>query len=113
MIDPAASLANLTSRIEDTIQTAGAKAPATKSHIQHAYRSFFKRKIGDLKLMDDHIGMIENLMQHMRQPKGVEIPWMQCVLHERSDATGAAMLEVGPYKFAVVPFPNQAWEDLK
>lgn len=113
MIDPASSLAYLTSRIEDTIQTAGTKAPETKAHIQHAYRSFFKRKIGELKLMDDHIAMIENLMQHMREPKGVEGPWLQAVLHERSNDLGACILEVGPYRFAVVPFPNQAWEDLK
>lgn len=113
MIDPAASLANMTARIDDTIQSAGSKSPATKSHIQHAYRSFFKRKIGELKLQDDHIGMIENLMQHMRQPEGLEGHWLQAILHERSNDLGAAMLEVGPYKFAVVPYPNQAWEDLK
>lgn len=113
MIDPASSFAYLTSRIEDTIQTAGGKAPETKAHIQHAYRSFFKRKIGALKLQDDHIGQVENLIAHMRPPTGVEGPWMDVVIHERANDLGACMLEIGPYRFAVVPFPNQAWEDLK
>ena len=113
MIDPTSSLAYLTSRIADTIATAGSKKAETKNHIQSAYRSFFKRKIGALKLQDDHIAQIENLIAHMRPPQGVEGPWLSVVLHERANDLGACMLEIGPYKFAVVPFPNQAWEDLK
>jgi hypothetical protein len=112
MNDPT-SFAKLTSRIADVIATAGSKHAETKGHIQSAYRSFFKRKIGALKLQDDHIAQINNLIAHMREPQGLEGPWLTVVLHKRSNNLGACILEVGPYKFAVVPFPNKAWEDLK
>ena len=112
MTDPT-SFAKLTSRIADVIATAGSKHTATKGHIQSAYRSFFKRKIADLKLQDDHIAQLENIISHMRPPVGLEGPWLSVVLHERADALGAAILEVGPYKFAIVPFPNKAWKDLQ
>ena len=112
MINPT-SFAKLTSRIADVISTAGSKHAETKDHIQSAYRSFFKRKIGALKLQDDHIAQINNLIAHMRPPQGLEGPWLKVVLHRRSNSLGACIFEAGPFKFGLVPFPNQAWKDLK
>ncbi len=100
--------AALVSKIEQTLLTIGSKAAHGGELVRAEYRRFFRQRFQELRAAEDGAHRLDMLLSWMRQPNStLERGWLDVVIHERAYSLGACMLEVGPYKFAVLPYPTK------
>lgn len=99
--------ASLVSKIEQALRTIGSEAAHGGDLVRAEYRQFFRQRFKGLRAAEDDVHKLNTLLSWMRQPNSkMERAWLSVVIHERADRLGACMLEVGPYKFAVIPYPS-------
>jgi hypothetical protein len=92
------------------LNSVGSKSGEDGLVVRAEYRRFFRQMFQELRAAEDDAHRLNMLLSWMRQPNSaLERGWLSHSLQGWAQKLGACFIEIGPYKFAVVPYPTKEW----